>query len=326
MIEYKKIIDKRLIELFNKKDLPYQILIDAALYAVDTTAKRIRPLLILSCVKSYDQDISIAIDPACAIELVHTYSLIHDDLPCMDDDDFRRGKPTLHKKYPEWVAVLTGDYLLSYAFEIVLNIKNLSEKQILELARTLSKNSCNLLAGQTVDLVSENKKIDFETLNFMHLNKTASLFVAAIDFAAIILNLDSKKRENLNIFAKKLGFIFQIQDDILGAFADEKKLGKSTLSDMREGKNIILIYKAKELVTKGDLVVLEKLWGLQSAKISDLKKVREIVKKCGVLFWCEKEKRRLSEKAKGHIKNVTADLYYQGILEEVVDFAGNRQN
>jgi len=215
MIEYKKIIDKRLIELFNKKDLPYQILIDAALYAVDTTAKRIRPLLILSCVKSYDQDISIAIDPACAIELVHTYSLIHDDLPCMDDDDFRRGKPTLHKKYPEWVAVLTGDYLLNYAFEIVLNIKNLSEKQILELARTLSKNSCNLLAGQTVDLVSENKKIDFETLNFMHLNKTASLFVAAIDFAAIILNLDSKKRENLNIFAKKLGFIFQIQDDIL---------------------------------------------------------------------------------------------------------------
>ena len=119
------LIENRLKELIPKNSSYQKVLFEAASYSLLSSGKRLRPLLVLATVEAFNKDIDLAIDPAVSLELIHTYSLIHDDLPFMDDDDFRRGKPSLHKAYPEWLAVLTGDYLLTYAFEIFTNAKNL---------------------------------------------------------------------------------------------------------------------------------------------------------------------------------------------------------
>lgn len=212
------LIVNRLKSLIPKKNVFQKKIFEAANYSLLSGGKRIRPLFVLLTVEALKKDYKIALDPAGSIELIHTYSLIHDDLPAMDNDDMRRGKPSLHKAYPEWLAILTGDYLLTYAFEIIANAKKLDEKQKISLIQTLSKYSGaeGLIAGQVVDLSWEDKKIDLKKLKFMHLNKTASLFITAVEFGCII----AKAKEDIKIkfvdFAKNFGIAFQIYNDIEG--------------------------------------------------------------------------------------------------------------
>jgi geranylgeranyl diphosphate synthase type II len=251
-------INKRLSSLFLEENKPHKILYDAINYSLNSKAKRLRPLLTCLICEAYSFDLDIAIDAAIAIELIHTYSLIHDDLPSMDDDDIRRGKLTLHKKYSEWLAILSGDALLTYSFELISNIENLSDNKKIKLINTLSKYSGkdHLIAGQVVDIQSENKKIDFETLKFMHINKTSSLFICSSLFGAILSNASKKDSEILKNFACNLGLAFQIKDDILDIESTKEELGKDIKSDQKKNKStavsILGIDKAKKL--KDDLL------------------------------------------------------------------------
>ena len=217
------LIEARLKELIPKNSSYQKVLFEAASYSLLSSGKRLRPLLVLATLEAFNKDINLALDPAISLELIHTYSLIHDDLPCMDDDDFRRGKPSLHKAYPEWLAVLTGDYLLTYAFEIITNSENLDDTKKVKLIRVLTKYSGGdgLIAGQVVDLSYEGKEIEFEKLKFMHLNKTAKLFMAAIEFGCIISDASDDITKKFVEFAENMGLAFQFFDDIAD-YDDEK--------------------------------------------------------------------------------------------------------
>jgi len=231
-------INKRLLELVSFKNLPQQELFTAAFYSLETSAKRFRPLLIFALVKDFNGDLNKALDPSCALELVHTYSLIHDDLPCTDNDDLRHGKPTLHKKFSDTTAVLTGDFLLTYAFAILSHSPSLSDSQKISLISSLSKKSgaLGMIGGQFVDLASENKTIDEKTLRFMYEHKTSALLECSMEMGSTICSLDTKLTSNLIFFAKTLGYAYQIADDIFDATLSSTDLGKSA-SDQKNCKS-----------------------------------------------------------------------------------------
>lgn len=229
-------INESLNELILENPKSYHSqLFQAARYSLLSGGKRLRPLLCIAAGLSFNADIEKLLMPSCALELVHTYSLIHDDLPCMDDDDLRRGKPTLHKIYSEGHAVLTGDYLLTYAFEVLSQAPLLSETQKLQLIHILATRagSEGMIGGQVVDLSSEGKKIDFEHLKFMHLGKTAALISASLEFGAVIAEISKKDRVELVHAGTYLGLAFQFMDDILDveeASTDSKKNKATAIS------------------------------------------------------------------------------------------------
>ena len=168
----RSLIESRLRHLIPAIDAPHALLFEAARYSLLSSAKRLRPLLVLSVLEDFDKPVEWGLDPACALEMVHTYSLIHDDLPCMDNDDLRRGKPTLHKIYGQGQAVLTGDYLLTHSFHVITTAPHLNPATKIELIKLLSERAGGngMIGGQVVDLLSEGKKIDRDTLNFMYEN------------------------------------------------------------------------------------------------------------------------------------------------------------
>ncbi|MFA6118951.1 MAG: polyprenyl synthetase family protein [Parachlamydiales bacterium] len=239
------LINKRLKALIPLSKKYHKELFAAANYSLQSSGKRIRPLLVLLTVESLKKDITEAIDPACAIEMIHTYSLIHDDLPSMDDDDFRRGKPSLHKAYSEWLAILTGDYLLTYAFEILSNAKKLSAAQKIELIKCISKyaGGDGLIAGQVADLSWEGKSIDLKKLEFMHFNKTATLFIAAIEFGCIIAKAKKDIKEKYINYAKNFGLAFQFFNDIAG----NKKESSDKIHKKATAVSMLGLAKTKKL-------------------------------------------------------------------------------
>jgi geranylgeranyl diphosphate synthase, type II len=198
-------------------------LISAARYSLFSGGKRIRPILSLAAAEVLQGDPELALNPACALEMVHTYSLIHDDLPSMDNDDFRRGKPTLHKVYPESHAILTGDFLLNFAFEVLAGSPGLTHKQKVELIKTLTLagGAKGMIGGQIMDLESCGS-LTCEQLLEIHQHKTSALLEAAFAFGAIIAKAGDKEREILQTFGRQIGLIFQIIDDILDMDSDNK--------------------------------------------------------------------------------------------------------
>ena len=183
--------------------------------------------------KSHD-----ALTIACAVEFIHTYSLIHDDLPCMDDDDFRRGKPTNHKVYGEAFAVLAGDALQTLAFEILTKLTDTPAQNALEIINLLSKASGaeGMVGGQVLDIEGETKPLTLSELENVHLNKTGALLSFCIEVGAVLAVLSNEKTEKLKIFAKNIGLAFQIQDDILDITASSEVLGKTAGSDEASDK------------------------------------------------------------------------------------------
>lgn len=233
-----------------RPDLPYAALFSAARYSLLSSGKRLRPLLTLAVCEGYGIPIEPALIPACAIELVHTYSLIHDDLPCMDDDDLRRGKPTLHKVYPEWHALLTGDYLLTYAFEILSTAPNLDAEQKLALVHTLAKHAGahGMIGGQMIDLLFEESPIDWKVLEQMHLGKTAGLITASLEFGGIIARTPEKDLILLKKAGAAFGVAFQLIDDILDGPTEETKATAVTLLGVTETQTraTALVQSAKQ--------------------------------------------------------------------------------
>jgi geranylgeranyl diphosphate synthase type II len=210
---------------------------DAMWYSLSAGGKRIRPVLVMEFCRMCSGDHKAALDAAMAIEMIHTFSLIHDDLPCMDNDDFRRGKPSCHKAYGEVTALLAGDALESLAFEVIADSKYLTDTQKVKLIRVLSKNVGvgGMIGGQAVDTENEGKEIPEKLLLEMYRMKTGALLAAACEMGCICGGKDemisSAKR-----YGEKLGLAFQIIDDILDIIGSQEKLGKPVGSDDRNNK------------------------------------------------------------------------------------------
>ncbi|NGX50242.1 MAG: Farnesyl diphosphate synthase [Chlamydiae bacterium] len=208
IVHKRNLIDAHLEKLIPLVEGPHGRLFEAARYSLLLPGKRLRPLLTLAVLEDYGVPIQEGLDAASALELVHTYSLIHDDLPCMDNDDFRRGKPTLHRVYGEGHAVLTGDFLLTRAFEVLAK-----EPELLAILASRAGGE-GLIGGQVVDLLSEGEEIDWERLEFMYKGKTAALFSAALEFGAVIAESSDEDRAALKRAGECFGIAFQIRDDI----------------------------------------------------------------------------------------------------------------
>lgn len=236
MKEYIKLIDENLDKFLEIK-YPEEIF-KSMRYSVLEGGKRLRPIMCIEACRIFGGNIEDAIPTACAIEMLHAQSLIHDDLPCMDNDDFRRGKPTNHKAFSESTAVLAGDALLSFAPQLILEkSKNLSDKTKLKLIEEycLAAGAYGLIAGQIIDIDSEGKEISADTLEFIHTHKTADLFKLALKSGAIIAGASEEKIKTMEEFGQKLGFAFQICDDILDETSTFEELGK-TLGKDKESK------------------------------------------------------------------------------------------
>ena len=232
-------IEDTLNHLLICKEKNFTLIFEAARYSLLNPGKRLRPLLTLKTAEALGGNLEKALVPACAIEMIHTYSLIHDDLPCMDNDDLRRGKPTLHKLYPEGQAVLAGDLLLTYAFETLSNSPHLSPSQIVEMIQVLAKYSGGegMIGGQSLDLLSEGKQISWETLKTLHLGKTAALIKASLEIGAIIAEAPSETRTLLSQIGEEIGLSFQMVDDILDVEGNQELLGKPLFSDLKKEKS-----------------------------------------------------------------------------------------
>lgn len=228
-------------------------LIQAARYALLGGGKRLRPKLTLAVTTHFNGDINKALTPACALEMIHCYSLIHDDLPCMDDDDFRRGKPTVHKQFGEAIAVLAGDYLLTRAFEVLSLPQDLKPEQQLALIKSLSSyaNNDGMIGGQVLDIESGSSTFTLMQLQEVHVKKTGALFSAAAVFGGIIANVDDDELERLHRYGGHIGLAFQIQDDINDILRSEEKHGSAIGSDARNRKTtyvtLVGINEAKRL-------------------------------------------------------------------------------
>ncbi len=244
-LSYRESINKRLDELSAVPDVPQKSVYTAMRYSLLAGGKRIRPVLTMATAKMLGGSLEAAKEVGCAIECIHTYSLIHDDLPCMDDDDLRRGMPTCHKKFGETTALLAGDGLLNTAAEILTSdsiSKYIAPKTQLKVTNLIlsASGTKGMIGGQVMDLEYEKRKdVTTAELDNMHAGKTGALIRCSVVAGGILSGFDEFSQEILKIdeFSSKLGLAFQIKDDILDCVSDEKTLGKQIGSDEKNGKN-----------------------------------------------------------------------------------------
>lgn len=232
-------------------------IVQAMRYSALAGGKRLRPVLTMEFCRAVGGDPSAALPFACALEMIHTYSLIHDDLPCMDDDDLRRGKPTNHKVYGEGMAVLAGDSLLTYAFETAArkaDMSVLTAQQVVEAIGVLAHEAgyYGMIGGQVLDLAAEHQTLGYDELVNLQDKKTGGLIRAAAEMGCILGQATEVQREAAKTYANRLGLAFQIQDDILDIEGDEEIFGKPIGSDEKSGKStfpgLIGIEKCREMV------------------------------------------------------------------------------
>lgn len=245
--------DSALVEVWLKNYFttrkPYGDLNDAILYSLMAGGKRVRPVLLLETCRMCGGDVEKALPFAGAVEMIHTYSLIHDDLPCMDDDDLRRGKPTNHKVYGEATAVLAGDGLLTAAFEAMLEeYGDLPLDRVVAAAACLGKASGGrgMVGGQILDMAGEGHTLAADEVTELYALKTGALMTAAAEMGCILAGGSEEQRKAIVRFAKKIGLAFQVRDDILDVEGDEATLGKPIGSDARSEKNTYVTLKGLE--------------------------------------------------------------------------------
>ncbi|SFP23591.1 polyprenyl synthetase family protein [Salibacterium halotolerans] len=233
---HKKEIDERMPSYIERMEGP-GTLKEAMVYSVQAGGKRVRPLLMLAAVSAFRPVEEQDYQAACSVEMVHTYSLIHDDLPAMDDDDYRRGMLTNHKVYGEAFAVLSGDGLLSKAFEMISTLTHVGDDRKIRMVMELARSSGleGMTGGQAADLEGENQTLALHELEYIHDHKTGALLTYAITAGAVLGGAPEEDIKNLKLFARELGLVFQIRDDILDIEGDESEMGKAPGSD--EGSN-----------------------------------------------------------------------------------------
>ncbi len=227
------------------EDNDYKLLADSMRYSLLAGGKRIRPFLLVEFFKACGGEEKYAYNFALALEMIHTYSLIHDDLPCMDNDDFRRGKPSNHKQFGEDIALLAGDALLTEAFCVAAKTVGVSSKAIVKAICLLSEYAGyrGMVGGQVIDLQSEGKAVDISTIEKLNLLKTGALLKAACEIGCVLADADDGKIKAAGEYGEKIGLAFQLVDDILDATADEKVLGKPVGSDEKNNKSTFVSLK-----------------------------------------------------------------------------------
>ena len=233
-----KVIDRALDRYLPKTSTKPVTLHKAMRYSLFAGGKRLRPILCLAAAEACRGNVDTALPLACSVECIHTYSLVHDDLPSMDNDDFRRGRPTCHKVFGDGIAVLAGDALLTIAFEIVSNAKAAPRYDISILLREIAvaAGSQKLIAGQVADLEAEGKRVKRDQLRFIHENKTAAMLKSSVRLGAMSANADARKLSAITQFGEQLGLAFQVIDDILDVTQTSEILGKSAGKDVAAKK------------------------------------------------------------------------------------------
>ena len=235
------IVNNALDRLLPGEDEFPQKLHKAMRYSVFAGGKRIRPVLAIASAETFGGLTDSIIDIACAVELIHTYSLIHDDLPAIDNDDMRRGMPTCHKVFGEAMAILAGDALLTSAFDVMANTHASTDEERLLLLKTIQEiaraaGSTGMVGGQVVDIESEGKDVAFPVLEYIHIHKTGELILASIRAGAIMKNAGDKELEAMTRYGEAIGLAFQIADDILDVEGNKEDTGKNVGGDVKKEK------------------------------------------------------------------------------------------
>lgn len=237
--EKRKIIDEALDQYLPPIDGMEGRVVEAARYSLFAGGKRLRPILCIASHEACGGSSQALLPVACALEMIHTYSLIHDDLPAMDNDDFRRGKPTNHKVFGEAVAILAGDLLLTYAFELMA-AHGLEDRQgamlrVIHLIATASGFK-GMVGGQMIDLACEGQDVDMATVEYMHVRKTGALLTASVQAGAVLAGAPEPVLDQITRYGHHLGLAFQITDDLLDVTGNLEEMGKTPGSDARKGK------------------------------------------------------------------------------------------
>jgi len=253
--ESKTFVEEKLVSYANELQCP-NVLREAMAYSLEAGGKRLRPLLLFATLQAFGKERNLGVGAACALEMIHTYSLVHDDLPCMDDDDLRRGKPTNHKVFGEAMAVLAGDGLLTYAFQVIMAYeqKEISAEKkvrlVLELAKAAGPEG--MVGGQVADMEAEGKQLTIDELEYIHKHKTGKLLEFAVLAGSILSDATEEQEEKLLAFAKYIGLAFQIRDDILDVEGTEEEIGKPIGSDVSNEKStyttLFTLDRAKDIL------------------------------------------------------------------------------
>ncbi|MFD5262152.1 (2E,6E)-farnesyl diphosphate synthase [Bacillus wiedmannii] len=253
--ESKTFVEEKLVSYANELQCP-NVLREAMAYSLEAGGKRLRPLLLFATLQAFGKERNLGIGAACALEMIHTYSLVHDDLPCMDDDELRRGKPTNHKVFGEAMAVLAGDGLLTYAFQVIMAYeqKEISAEKkvrlVLELAKAAGPEG--MVGGQVADMEAEGKQLTIDELEYIHKHKTGKLLEFAVLAGSILSDATEEQEEKLLAFAKYIGLAFQIRDDILDVEGTEEEIGKPIGSDVSNEKStyttLFTVDRAKDIL------------------------------------------------------------------------------
>lgn len=288
--EWKKradLVEEGLLRELTKVPAYDATLAKAMEYSLMAGGKRLRPVLLMAASDAVGKDGADFLTTGCAIEMIHTYSLIHDDLPAMDNDDYRRGKPTNHKVFGDGMAVLAGDALLTLAFEVMLRQQGAAPEALVAVVSEMSRAAgpYGMVGGQALDLEGEGVRLDMSALRKIHMGKTGALFCAAIRSGAILAGAKEEELAALTLYAERFGLAFQITDDILDVTGDEAAIGKPVGSDVRNEKatyvTLTSLEKAKKLAEDAvsEAVAALRIFGERAAFLRDL-----------ALFLLEREK------------------------------------
>ena len=279
--EYQEVINKELEKYLRKNDCPEKVLNTSMEYSLMAGGKRLRPILVLATYKLFNEEIEKCMPYAVAIEMVHNFSLIHDDLPGIDNDDFRHGKPTNHKKFNEATAILAGDGLLNYAYIVISDdLKDIVDNGLLrnklKAFNEFSLAVDRMITGEYIDTELEGKHITSEMLEYIHKNKTGALLKLCVRMGAILANASENDISKLTNYAEKIGLAFQIKDDILSEEGNEEILGKPVGNDKEMEKCTYVsqygLDKAKDILDKITKEAIEELeeYGDKARFLKDL--------------------------------------------------------
>lgn len=266
--EYQELVNEKLEEKLKKEECLEKVLNESTEYSLMAGGKRLRPILVIATYKIFNDNIKTCMPYAIAIEMVHNFSLIHDDLPGIDNDDFRHGKLTNHKKFNEATAILAGDSLLNNAYIVISeDLKNTETENLkikLQVFNEFSIAVDRMIAGEYVDTEYEGKEISTKDLDYIHQNKTGALLKLCVRMGAMLANADKEDVEILSQYAEKIGLAFQIKDDILSEEGDEKVLGKPVGNDKEREKCTYVskygLEKSKEIL---DTIIKEAIDNLE---------------------------------------------------------------
>lgn len=279
--EWKKradLVEEGLLRELKKVPAYDETLEKAMEYSLMAGGKRLRPVLLMAAADAVGKDGAAFLTTGCAIEMIHTYSLIHDDLPAMDNDDYRRGKPTNHKVFGDGIAVLAGDALLTLAFEVMLRQEGAAPETLVTVVSEMSRAAgpYGMVGGQVLDIEGEGRRLDLTALRKIHMGKTGALFCAAIRSGAILAGAKEEELAALTLYAERFGLAFQITDDILDVTGDEAAIGKPVGSDVRNEKatyvTLTSLEEAKKLAEDAvnEAVAALDIFGERAAFLRDL--------------------------------------------------------